>query len=79
MADLINELSKKERELYELIQFCEERVTNKVIVENLSEKHLGALGKLVCKGLVESTKTTKERDTSGKLIKYYRLKKEVKK
>jgi DNA-binding PadR family transcriptional regulator len=73
MADL-KLLSEKEKQLYDLIKESKVRVTNKVIVEKLSEKHIGALGKLCSKGLVEKTKTQKERDGYGKLIKYYQIK-----
>jgi len=67
-------LSDKEKELYNLIKTYEGRVTNKVVVEKLSEKHLGAIGQLIQNQIVEKTKTTKERDDSGKLIKYYKIK-----
>ncbi len=73
MADL-NALSEKEKALYDLINNYEGKVTNEVIKENLSEKHVGALGKLVSKGLVEKKKTKPDWNKGIKSKKYYRLK-----
>ena len=57
------------KELYEFIEKNTE-VTIKMIREQLSEKHLGALGKLIGNGLVSSEKRNLDEKLDNKLIKY---------
>ena len=74
-------LSKTEQELLDLITNSAKKVTVKLIGEELSVKHVGALGRLLGKKLIESKKERIE-DVDGaspylkRIIKYYAIKKE---
>ena len=71
----IMELSVKEKELYYFIVNREE-VTIKEIKETLSEKHVGALGKLLRYEKIELSRNYNRRDEHNKVIKCYVVKKD---
>lgn len=72
------ELSKREKELYDFIKSTEELATVDVIKEKLSTKHVGALGILMSKDLIEKKKKRPENDEweVKKMIRYYVVKEE---
>lgn len=78
--DKIMELSERESELYELIKNSTELVTIEVIKSKLSEKHIGALGKLSSENMIEKKKQRSDQAESfgtlyaKKMVKYYAIK-----
>lgn len=69
-------LSDTEKELYEFIKSSKVKVTVELINKKLSNKHLGALGKLLGKNLIISKKDRKieiKNIYGSKLIKYYTI------
>ena len=70
--DLEKILSDTEEYLYNFIKDSEELVTIKLIEEELSKNHTGALGKLLSLGLIEKRK--KKSDSVKKSIRYYAIK-----
>ena len=73
-----HELSVKEKELFDLIA-SKDVVTIREIKETLSEKHVGALGKLLRYGKIEVSRSYTRRDLHNKVIKAYKVKKEEEK
>lgn len=70
------ELSQKEKELYDLI-VSKGEVTIKMIQDNLSVNHVGALGKLLRYEKIELSKNYNRRDENNKIVKCYIVKKEA--
>ena len=71
-----NILSETEQALFDLIKTSEERVTIKLIELKLSQKAVGALGKLLGKELIESKKDRGDSSYGKKQRKYYVVKEE---
>ncbi len=75
-----NKLSKKEQELLDLITTSEERVTVDVIKGKLGNQYVGAIGRLVSMGKVDSKKEFVDSDANpafGKRkMKFYVIKQE---
>ena len=81
-----NLFSEKEQKLLDFIKTSEEDVTIGLIETQLGKEYVGALGKLIGQGIVESDKKKKETGIfnttyntySTKWIKYYKIKEEKK-